>query len=312
MDRQAFFHFLDKSALDLPKKFFQSERERDSDKKRIWELRRMKLSGNLALLKQNKVAEFPQNDKIIKIYEAVVYKYGRAYRHHNFYRSAKQLLSFLKRLRDGSFLKQLERLFKGLNEAGCAYLPTQEFIIYLGALLCRRIALLDRLRWLAARNVDFDLGYVQLGHLVKFNMLLISLASELAENALRHLELLLKVYNETAECFCSASDKFPVSCECFPLDSVKVNSCGQLIISELTPENVKCLCDIVDHKVPGNSASQESSLEISLNDLKEKIEKEMILLTNENAEGTKNNEEQSGFYRIIDKSRTRKRKRNKT
>lgn len=55
---------------------------------------------------------------------------------------------------------------KGLDNSRCEYAPTTDALLQLGVQLCTRIVRLDRLRGLAAKNVDFCLGFVELGHLV--------------------------------------------------------------------------------------------------------------------------------------------------
>ncbi|CAD5212076.1 unnamed protein product [Bursaphelenchus okinawaensis] len=303
MNREAFLQFVDKSVGTIAKKSFRSERERDSDKKQRWELNRMKLFATVTSLRQNKASEFPANEKIVKIYEAINYKYGQAYRHHNFFRSAKQLFSLIRRLCNGNFLKQLERLHKGLSDCKCEYIPHNDFLIHTGALLCRRIYLLDRIRLLAARNVDFDLGYIELGHFLKFNMLLASMAAEVADQARTHLKLLIKSYNEVADCFCLASDNFPTTVYGFKLESVEVDNNGELIEGQKNLDNVKMLCRVIDKTVDPTSS------EMSMDDLKNKIEREMLLLTADEEDDKV--ETEPSFYKTIDISRKRKRKNKK-
>lgn len=123
MDRENFFSkrlllfivfslgSLDKNLQNTPKKLFTSIKTTDNGTKQKWDLVLLKLKNVLAKLRQNKVHEGPA-PTVAKIYVALVYKYGQAYRHHDFFRSAKQVHSYQKRLGKGELATFLEKLSK--------------------------------------------------------------------------------------------------------------------------------------------------------------------------------------------------------
>jgi hypothetical protein len=61
--------------------------------------------------------------------------------------------------------------------------------------------MLDKLRIVCAKNIDFSIGYVELRHNINLNLLFIALAAELGSLALKEIRLLVKTYAELGPYF---------------------------------------------------------------------------------------------------------------
>lgn len=73
---------------------------------------------------------------------------------------------------------------------------TAESIEQLCAIILHRVCMLDKLRIVCAKNVDFSIGYVERRHNINLNLLFIALAAELGSLALKQIYVLVKTYAE--------------------------------------------------------------------------------------------------------------------
>uniref|UniRef100_A0A183BQ75 Pentatricopeptide repeat-containing protein n=1 Tax=Globodera pallida TaxID=36090 RepID=A0A183BQ75_GLOPA len=66
------------------------------------------------------------------------------------------------------------------EKSGCSYHPTKKAMCYLGALLLRRLSLLDKLLFLSGRSADSSMGYIEIRHMLTFNLMSVAMLSEIA------------------------------------------------------------------------------------------------------------------------------------
>lgn len=84
---------------------------------------------------------------------------------------------------------------------------TENAIDHVCAVILHRIVMLDKLRIVCAKNVEFSIGYVELKHNINLNLLFIALATEFGSLALTQIRVLIKTYNELRAFFTSQTQR---------------------------------------------------------------------------------------------------------
>lgn len=74
----------------------------------------MRLATVISRCRQHK-CDVKLCERVQLMYTQLVYKFGKAYRHQNFFGAARQVRAALKRLDDFAFLRQAEALLKVSN-----------------------------------------------------------------------------------------------------------------------------------------------------------------------------------------------------
>jgi hypothetical protein len=88
-----------------------------------------------------------------------------------------------------------------LNNSRYEHNLTPDAAENLCATILYRICMLDKLRIVCAKNIDFSIGYVERRHNINLNLLFIALAAELGSLALKEIRLLVKTYAELSPNF---------------------------------------------------------------------------------------------------------------
>lgn len=158
------------------------------------------------------------------LFEALVYKFGRSNRHQKFWRIGRQCYQELKRLNRQPVLEPFERALQRLQQSKFAYAPTKRCLRFLATVLLRRILHLDRLRLICARSADCSMGFIELRHFLTFNLMSIAIASDVAAEAHRQMQMLAVLYASLGRWFRQSSRRLPSSIDGIQLKSIAVLS----------------------------------------------------------------------------------------
>jgi len=144
-----------------------------------------------------------------QMYDAMVYKFGPSNRHQKYWRSSMQIYRGLKRINERNILQPIKALAEKLEISNFCYRPTRSYIRYLGSLILDRIYRLDKVRLHCSRSANLSMGYVELGHLLTFNLMCIAIASDVVREAMRQIRDLIQIYNQCSDYFMRGSSVFP-------------------------------------------------------------------------------------------------------
>lgn len=208
-DKSILFEFIDKSIQRGPGKFFRSNVNRDFHQKKA--LQRFGLDLNVV------AAEFIAKKlgrcvsiASCQLYEALIYKFGASNRHQKYWKSTLYIYRHLKMINKSNLFDVLQTMLQRLESCDFNYQPTNSFLSYLGACLMDRIYKLDRVRYLCNHSAELSMGYVEIGHLLTFNLMIIAIASDVANEALKHICEYIKAYNKISKWLRRSSEIFPL------------------------------------------------------------------------------------------------------
>uniref|UniRef100_A0A914CAR8 Nucleolus and neural progenitor protein-like N-terminal domain-containing protein n=1 Tax=Acrobeloides nanus TaxID=290746 RepID=A0A914CAR8_9BILA len=191
---------------NAPPKLFSSSSSVLVDLRKL----RFQLQGVLSTWKSNGI-DGNISSGSMKIYDALVYKFGQSNRHQKFWKVTLQVYSELKRINQRNLFEILSKISQGLSNSNYTCAPSTSATCYVASLILERMIRLDRLRLLCVKSAHFSMGYIELNHLITFNLMLIAIASDIAKESLRHIYQLSKTYNELAYWFRSTDKSFPTS-----------------------------------------------------------------------------------------------------
>lgn len=97
-----------------------------------------------------------------------------------------------------------------MNDSLYEHNLTVDAIDHISATILYRISMLDKLRIVCAKNVEFSIGYVERKHNINLNLLFIALASELGTLALAQIRVLVKTYNELSTFFMTLAKRLVI------------------------------------------------------------------------------------------------------
>ncbi|KAF7637890.1 hypothetical protein Mgra_00002595 [Meloidogyne graminicola] len=129
------------------------------------------------------------------LYEALIYKFGNSNKHQIFWKISLRIYRELKRINyQDDILGHFVKFSQGLKNSKFIYSPLRRSFCFFGAILLKRILKLDRLRLICAQCVDYSLGFVELGHFLTFNLMLIAIASDIANESNKQILFFANIY----------------------------------------------------------------------------------------------------------------------
>uniref|UniRef100_A0A914GU31 Uncharacterized protein n=1 Tax=Globodera rostochiensis TaxID=31243 RepID=A0A914GU31_GLORO len=126
-----------------------------------------------------------------------------------FWKTALRVYRLLRKLNQQNLAEPFYRFSQRQEKSGCSYQPTKKAMCYLGALLLRRLSLLDKLLFLSGRSADSSMGYIELRHMLTFNLMSVAMLSEIASQASRQMLQLADIYLGLSVWFRKYSKRFP-------------------------------------------------------------------------------------------------------
>ncbi|KAH7726996.1 Protein C23H3.5 [Aphelenchoides avenae] len=226
--RQNIRDFVDETLTHGTGKLFDTASDTSEDSVRRLQKLRLQLKTVLGSLKINQ-ADGGVSTSAVHLYDSLTYKYGASNRHQKYWRITKQIYAELKRINAKKPLEVMARIVQSLDSGKCHYRPSSSAVCFVGASLLERICRLDRLRLLCAKMASYSMGYLDLGHLVTMNVLLIATAAEVADDCLTHIQHMAQAYNELATWFTQHSNRSSkqFGLRSLPLPGSKRNTTGQ-------------------------------------------------------------------------------------
>ncbi|KAL3103326.1 hypothetical protein niasHS_002512 [Heterodera schachtii] len=122
---------------------------------------------------------------------------------------ALRVYRMLKKLNGQQMIGPFYKFTQKLKQSGYVYEPTKKGVCYLGALLLKRFSQLDKLLFLCGRSADSSMGYIELRHLLTFNLMSIAMLSEVSTETIRKMNQILQIYLDLSIWFRKYSNRFP-------------------------------------------------------------------------------------------------------
>ncbi|KAI6196773.1 Aminotran-1-2 domain-containing protein [Aphelenchoides besseyi] len=197
---------IDTNTKQRPKRLFSTESKANA-KKTLGELNRVLNSA----LRRWKECGHGVSPKTMKIINLLIYKYGQAYKHHGNLRLIRQINSLIKKLNDNRLTSFTRLVAKGLTDGQLSNSPTSTTVDYLLASLLKRLLLLDKLRLICARTIDYSLGYIERKHHMNLNLLFIGVAAEIGNCVIEEVEANVRTHSEWLRPLSNFSTSFAVN-----------------------------------------------------------------------------------------------------
>ncbi|TKR72832.1 hypothetical protein L596_020226 [Steinernema carpocapsae] len=237
--------FVDDNVLQKPARMIKSSKAiTDADEVKSIEKLRFRLSAAVFSLQKCGIndAQTSVNGQILS---ALKYKFSNPFRHMKFWANVKKLHSQLRKL-DAEGLRQTIRrladvclqfyspfltcIVKAVCIGNLYYPATPEYLTHIGSLILNRLFRLDRIRVTAAKMAYVCMGYIDIGNWMTINLLLVSVASDIAKDCLGQIIELSLIYNELVENLRQGSVKLPKNASELRFQSIR----GGEIINGLT------------------------------------------------------------------------------
>jgi len=159
--------------------------------------------------------------KSCRLYDAMIYKFGKSNRRQKYWHLVRQIYTGLGRINKRPLVKSFEKFVQALEKSRYVYRPSKQTVCYLGSLLLERILRLDEIRISCTRTASISMGYVELKHLLTFNLMSIAIASDVWKEAGNHINALIHSYDALSPWLRSFDKRFPVSVAEVPLRSIQ-------------------------------------------------------------------------------------------
>ncbi|TKR72831.1 hypothetical protein L596_020226 [Steinernema carpocapsae] len=222
--------FVDDNVLQKPARMIKSSKAiTDADEVKSIEKLRFRLSAAVFSLQKCGIndAQTSVNGQILS---ALKYKFSNPFRHMKFWANVKKLHSQLRKLDAEGLRQTIRRLADAVCIGNLYYPATPEYLTHIGSLILNRLFRLDRIRVTAAKMAYVCMGYIDIGNWMTINLLLVSVASDIAKDCLGQIIELSLIYNELVENLRQGSVKLPKNASELRFQSIR----GGEIINGLT------------------------------------------------------------------------------
>uniref|UniRef100_A0A1I8A0M4 DUF4477 domain-containing protein n=1 Tax=Steinernema glaseri TaxID=37863 RepID=A0A1I8A0M4_9BILA len=213
--------FIDAHVLQKPGRVVKSAKPvSDPQETNRLEKLRFRLSSALTALTQAGIndAQTSVNGHILS---ALKYKYSSPNKHMKFWVNLKKLHAQVRKLDAEGLRHTIQRLTDAVSVGSMYYLPTAEYLTHIGCLILNRIYRLDRIRVTAAKMAFVCMGYIDIGNWMTLNLLLVSVASDIAKDCLGQMIELSLIYNELAPNLREGNERLPPNVGLLRFASVK-------------------------------------------------------------------------------------------